>query len=274
MPRVSIPVPYVPGREGAGLVEAVGSQVTDIKPGDRVAFTGQVGSYAEYITVKADQLIPLPSDISFELGAAFPLQGMTAQYLVHDFYPIKRGDHVLVHAAAGGVGLLLVQWLCHLGAHVIGTVSTEEKAQIAKKAGAHDVILYTQQDFAVEAKKLTQEKGVDYIIDSVGKTTFSKDLEAIRTRGWICIFGSASGPADPIIPNSLQAKSITLSGGTLFNFIAQRKELLKRADAVLTAIREGWLHFKIDKVLPLAEASKAHQLMEDRQTSGKIILAI
>jgi NADPH2:quinone reductase len=272
--RVAIPVPFIPGREGAGIVEKIGEEVTDVKVGDRVAFTGQIGSYAEFIAVKANQLIHLPSDISFELGAAFPLQGMTAHYLVHDFYPVKPGDNVLVHAAAGGMGLLLVQWLKHLGARVIGTVSTEEKARIAKEAGAHDIILYTEQDFAEEVMKLTQGKGVDYIIDGVGKTTFHKDLEAIRTRGWICIFGSASGPAESLLPNSLQAKSITLSGGFLFNFIAHREELLRRANAVMTAIREGWLKFKIDKILTLAQASEAHQLLANRQTSGKIILRI
>lgn len=274
VPRVAAPLPFTPGREGAGIVEAVGEGVTEVKPGDRVAFTGQVGSYAEYIAVKAAELIPLPDDISFELGAAFPLQGMTAHYLLHEYYRIQPGDHVLVHAAAGGVGLLLVQWLKHMGAHVIGTVSTEEKARIARDAGADDIIFYTQQDFVSESLKLTHGKGVDYIIDGVGKTTFTKDLEAVRPLGWICIFGSASGPADAILPNSLQAKSITVSGGMLFTHIQTRENLLRRANAVINAIREGWLKFKIDKVLPLEQAAKAQQLMESRQTSGKVILKI
>lgn len=274
VPRVSVPLPFIPGREGAGIVEAVGEGVTEVKAGDRVAFTGQVGSYAEYIVVKAAELIPLPDDISFELGAAFPLQGMTAHYLVHEYYRIKPGDNVLVHAAAGGVGLLLVQWLKHMGARVIGTVSTEEKAKIARNAGADDIILYTQQDFVAESLKLTQDKGVDYIIDSVGKTTFSKDLEAIKPLGWITLFGSASGPADPLLPNSLQAKSVTISGGMLFTHISTREKLLRRANDVMNAIREGWLQFKIDKVFPLAEAAEAQHLMESRQTTGKVILEI
>lgn len=274
VPRVSVPVPFIPGREGAGIVEKIGAGVTEVKVGDRVAFTGHIGSYAEYTTIDAAQLIPLPDDISFELASAFPLQGMTAHYLLHDHYQIKRGDSVLVHAAAGGVGLLVVQWLKHMGAHVIGTVSTEEKAIIARDAGADDIIFYTKQDFVEEVKKLTNGKGVDYIIDGVGKTTFTKNLDAIRKRGWICIFGSASGPAEPLLPNALQAKSITVSGGMLFNYIATRDELLKRSSDVINAIREGWLHFKIDHVFPLPEAAKAQALLEGRKTSGKVILKI
>lgn len=274
VPRVAVPLPFIPGREGAGIVEAVGENVTDIKPGMRVAFTGQVGSYAQYIAVKTTDLIPLPDDISFEVGAAFPLQGMTAHYLTHDYYPVKAGDTVLVHAAAGGVGLLLVQWLNHMGARVIGTVSSAEKARAAKDAGAHDIIFYTQQDFVAETLKLTNGKGADYIIDGIGKSTFTKDLEAVRSKGWIAIFGSASGPADPLLPNALQAKSITVSGGFLFNYIQTRADLLRRSQDVINAIREGWLKFKIDHVLPLAEAAQAHQLLETRQTSGKVILVI
>lgn len=187
-------MPCTPGFEGAGIVEAVGEGVTEVKVGDRVAYTGAIGSYAEYNIVKAFQLIPLPNDISFEQGAAFPLQGMTAQYLLHEYYQIKKGDHVLVHAAAGGVGLLLTQWLKHMGAIVIGTVSTEEKATVAREYGADHLINYIKQDFVEESKKLTQGKGVDYIIDGVGLSTFTKDLDAVRTRGSICLFGSSSGP--------------------------------------------------------------------------------
>jgi NADPH2:quinone reductase len=214
----------------------------------------------------------LPDDITYEQGAACPLQGMTAHYLLHDYYQIKSGDSVLVHAAAGGVGLLLVQWLKHMGARVIGTVSTEEKATIARDAGADEIIFYTKQDFVEEVKKLTHGVGVDYIIDGVGKTTFTQDLEAVRTRGWICIFGSASGLADPLLPNALQAKSITVSGGMLFNHITLRDELLRRSAIVIQAMREGWLKFKIDHVLPLSEAAKAQELLEGRKTSGKVIL--
>lgn len=272
--RVAVQPPFIPGREGAGIVEAVGVDVTEVKVGDRVAYAGNLGSYAEYNTVKAALLIPLPKEISFEEGAAFPLQGMTAQYLVHEYYDIKANDTVLVHAAAGGVGLLLVQWLKHLGARVIGTVSTEEKAKIAKAAGADDIILYTQQDFVTETKNLTHGKGADYIIDGVGKDTFTKDLEAVRTRGSICLFGSASGPAEPLAPNSLQAKSITISGGSLFNYLSPRAELLKRAHDVLKGMREGWLNIKIDHAYPLEKAAEAQQKLEGRKTMGKVILKI
>jgi len=272
--RYATQLPFIPGLEGAGVVEAVGPGVQVVKPGDRVAYTGTIGSYAEYNLVKAEQLIPLPKEISFEQGAAFPLQGMTAHYLLHEFYTIKPGDTILVHAAAGGVGLLLVQWIKKMGGKVIGTVSTEEKAQLARQAGADHVILYNQQDFAEETKKLTQGRGADYIIDGVGKTTFTKDLEAAKIRGHICLFGSASGPAEPLLPNSLQAKSLTLSGGTLFTFLNTREELLTRAQAVLKGIGEGWLKLKIDYVFPLEEAAKAQAMLESRQTVGKVILKI
>lgn len=272
--RRDTPLPFIPGREGAGIVEAVGEGVTEVKPGDRVAYAGTLGSYAEYNIVKALQLIPLPDEISFEQGAAFPLQGMTAHYLLHDFYPIKPGMNVLVHAAAGGVGLLLVQWLKHLHARVIGTVSNEEKAAIAKAAGADDIVLYTKQDFVAETKKLTNEEGAEYIIDGVGKDTFTKDLEAVKTRGCICLFGSSSGPADPLAPNSLQTRSLTICGGTLDNHIRTREELLARAQDVLRGIREGWLKLKIDHVFPQAQAKEAQLALENRKTSGKVILTM
>lgn len=267
-------LPYVPGFEGAGIVEAVSADVTEVKPGDRVAYTGQLGSYAEFNVVKASQLIPLPQDISFEQGAAFPLQGMTAHYLVHDYYHVKAGDHVLVHAAAGGVGLLLVQWLKHLGATVIGTVSTEEKGAIAREAGADHVIFYNTQDFVAESKKITSDEGVDYIIDGVGKSTFTKDLEAARTGGHICIFGMSSGPAEPLHPNALQVKSLTVSGGNLFNSIHSGEDLHRCARDVLQGIREGWLKLRIDHVFPLQQASEAHRVLEGRKTMGKVILKI
>ena len=267
-------LPYTPGLEASGIVEEIGSGVTEVKVGDRVAYTGNIGSYAEYNVVKASHLIPLPKEFSFEQGAAFPLQGMTAHYLVHEYYKIKPKDHVLVHAAAGGVGLLLVQWLKHMGATVVGTVSTEEKAKIAREAGANYIIFYTKQDFVEEAKKITGGKGVDYIIDGVGKSTFAKDLEAVRQRGWICIFGSSSGPADPILPNSLQAKSITLSGGSLVDYLNTREEILRRARDVLNGVREGWLKLRIDHVFSLDQAAEAQRMLEGRKTTGKVILKI
>ncbi len=267
-------LPYTPGLEGSGVVEEIGENVSEVKVGDRVAYTGGIGSYAQYNIVKADQLIPLPDDITFEQGAAFPLQGMTAHYLVHDYFSIKPGTTILVHAAAGGVGLLLVQWIKHLGATVIGTVSTDDKAKIARDAGADHIILYTKQDFVEETKKLTGNKGADYIIDGVGKTTFTKDLDAVRRRGVICIFGSASGPAEPLAPNLLQQKSIILAGGSLFNSLDTRKELLTRAHDVLNGIREGWLQLNINHVLSFEEAAKAQEMLESRKTTGKVILTM
>lgn len=268
------PLPYIPGREGAGVVTAVGNQVKHIAVGDRVAYAGNLGTYAEYNLVPADQLIPLPKDITFEQGAAFPLQGMTAHYLLHEYHTIKPSDTILVHAAAGGVGLLLVQWIKKLGAKVIGTVSTKEKATVAKAAGADHVILYTEQDFVTETKKLTGGEGAHYIIDGVGKTTFTKDLEAVCAHGHICLFGSSSGPADSLAPNSLQAKSLTISGGSLFNQVNTRDALLKRANAVLTGMREGWLTLKIDHVFPLSKAADAQRMLEGRATMGKVILTM
>jgi len=273
-PAIPVPLPFIPGVEGAGIVEEISDGVTEVKPGDRVAFVGKLGAYAEYITVPSSQLIPLRKEINFDVGAAFPLQGMTAHYLVHEFYSIQPHDHVLVHAAAGGVGLLAVQWLKHIGAHVIGTVSSEEKAIIAREAGVDDVIIYTKQDFVNETKKLTNGIGADYIIDGVGKSTLTKDLDAIRTRGHICIFGLSSGAPDPIEAHKLQLKSISLSGGNLMNYLTSREELLRRADAVMNGINEGWLKINISHIYPLAESAKAQYLLESRQSTGKIILKI
>jgi NADPH2:quinone reductase len=267
-------LPYVPGYEGAGVVSEIGSKVSEVKVGDRVAYTGALGSYAEYNVVNAAQLIPLPDELSFEEGAACPLQGITAQYLVNDFYKIKPNDNVLIHAAAGGVGLLLVQWVKHLKGRVIGTVSTPEKASIVKEAGADHVILYTEQDFVEEVKRITQGIGADYIIDGVGKSTFTKDLEAARKYGHICIFGSASGPAEALAPNSLQTKSLTISGGSIFNCMNTHEELLERAGMVFNGIRERWLRLKIEHIFSLDDAAKAHAMLKGRQTSGKIILTI
>ncbi len=269
-----VKLPYIPGLEASGVVEAVGENVTGFRIGDRVAYTGHIGSYCEYSAVDAARLIPLPQHISFEQGAAFPLQGMTAHYLIHDFRELKPGDTVLVHAAAGGVGLLLVQWAKRLGATVIGTVSTPEKAYIATGAGADQVIIYTKQDFAAEVMRLTNGRGAQLIIDGVGKSTFSGDLEAVATRGHIVIFGAASGPADPIAPNALMAKSIDLSGGSLQNFIAKSDELVRRSGEVLRAIKEGWLKLRIDHVFPMNEAGKAHRRLEERQSMGKIVLRV
>ena len=267
-------VPFTPGAEGAGIVESVGEGVHRVKPSDRVAFTGVPGAYAEAVAVDADRLIPLPDDFSFEQGAAFPLQGMTAHYLIHEYRKPEAGDFVLVHAAAGGVGGLLVQWARHLGARVIGTTSSEEKARTAREAGAEHVVVYSNEDFAAETKRITKGHGADLIIDGVGRSTFKGDLEAVAARGHIVIFGSASGPADPISPNVLMSRSVSLSGGSLQNFTRTREELMWRANDVIEGIRQGWLKLNIEAVLPLAQAGKAHQLLENRMTQGKLVLSV
>ncbi len=265
-------LPFTPGLEGAGVVEAVGDGVNHVKTGMRVAYTGQPGAYAEASLVQAGSLIPLPDGLSWEQAASFPLQGMTAHYLIHEFRALKPGVVVLIHAAAGGMGLLLVQWAHQLGARVIGTVSTEEKALAAREAGADEVILYTQKDFVAETKRLTGGRGADLIIDGVGKTTFAGNLEAAALRGHIVIYGMASGPADPIGPNSLMGKSLSISGGSLGNYIANREDLLRRAQDVLEGMRAGWLKLRLDKVLPLAQAGDAHRLLEGRKVIGKVVL--
>jgi len=267
-------LPFIPGQEAAGVVEAVGEKVTEFRAGDRVAYTGRLGSYSEYTTIEAARLIPLPAGLSFVEGAAFPLQGMTAHYLIHEFRKIKPGDTVLIHAAAGGMGGLLVQWAKRLGATVIATVGSDEKAAAAREAGADQVILYTRQDFAAETKRLTGGRGADLILDGVAKSTLPGDLEAVAVRGHVVIYGAASGPADPVAPNSLMPKSISLSGGHLQNFTTTREEILRRSGDVLNAIRDGWLKLRIDSVVPLAEAEKAHRRLEGRQSMGKIVLRV
>lgn len=270
--RYPMKLPYIPGGEASGVVEAVGEGVSSVAVGDRVAYTGQPGAYAEKSIVQAERLIPLPAGMTFEQGAAFPLQGMTAHYLLHEFRTIVPGTVVLIHAAAGGMGLLLVQWARHMGARVIGTVSTEEKAKLAREAGAEEVILYTQQDFAIETKRLTGGRGAELIIDGVARTTFVQDLEAAAIRGHIVLYGSASGPADPFPPNTLQPKGLTLSGSTLVHFIATREDLMRRARDVLRDVQDGWLKLRIGRVFPLEQAAEAHRLLESRQTTGKLIL--
>jgi len=269
-----VQLPFIPGLEASGVIEAVGDNVIAFRPSDRVAYTGHLGSYSEYTVIEAERLIALPRELSFEQGAAIPLQGMTAHYLIHEFRKPKPGETVLIHAAAGGVGLLLVQWAKHLGATVIGTVSTEEKVVAAKEAGADHVVLYGKQDFVGETKRLTDGRGAELILDGVAKSTFTGDLEAVALRGHIVVFGSASGPADPVAPNSLGAKSISISGGSLGNYIATREELLRRSGEVVKAVKEGWLKLRIGQVLPLVEAEKAHRMLEGRQTMGKIVLKV
>lgn len=268
-----VPVPFTLGMEAAGVVEAIGPKVTNFQPGDRVAYARWQGAYAQAAVVPADSLIPLPEDISFEQGAAFPMQGITAHYLIHEFRKPVPGDVVLVHAAAGGVGLMLVQFAHHYGARVIGTVSSPAKADAAREAGAHEVINYTEQDFADEVLRLTDGHGADLIIDGVGKATFDGDLRAVAKHGNIVVFGAASGPAEPFSPGILIGGSRTVSGGDVADGIGTNEELLGRANDIIKGIRDGWLTSRIHATLPLAEAAEAHRLLEDRQTIGKILLS-
>ncbi len=265
-------LPFVAGREGAGIIEILGEGIEDFQPGDRVAFTGVMGSYARKCVVPAASLLKIPDEMSFEVGAAFPLQGMTAHYLLHDFRPLKAGETVLIHAAAGGMGLLLCAWAKKLGCRVIGTVSTPEKAALAQKAGADEIIFYNHEDFAPAVMKLTQNEGAHLIIDGVGKTTFRGDLECAAIRGNIAVYGFASGPAPKLTPADLMARGLSLHSGTLALFTRTREELLGRAEAVLRGWREGWLDFTPAHVFDLDDAAKAHELLESRASSGKIVL--
>ena len=267
------PLPYGLGLEGAGVVEAVGGGVTTVRVGDRVAWTGIPGSYATHNVVPADKLVTLPAGVDARAGASAMLQGMTAHYLAHSTYPLKAGDTCVVHAAAGGVGLLLCQMAKRAGARVIGTVSTEEKAKLAREAGAHDVILYTRQDFETEVKRLTGGKGVQVIYDSVGKDTFEKGFNCLAMRGYMVLYGASSGPVAPLDPQALNAKgSLFLTRPSLFHYTATREDLAKRAGDVLGWIQKGELKLRIGATFPLAEAAKAHQDLEGRRTTGKVLL--
>lgn len=265
--------PFVDGQEGAGVVTAIGSDVKNLKAGDRVAYSGVIGSYAEYAAVPADRLVKLPEKLDFRQGAAAMLQGMTAHYLCRTTYPLKAGDIALVHSAAGGVGLLLVQMAKKLGARVIGTVSTPEKAKLAREAGADDTILYTQQDFEAETKRLTDGKGVHVVYDGVGKDTFEKDLNILRPRGYVVYYGASSGPVPPFDLNKLAPKgSLFVTRPTLLHHIASREDLEKRSADVLGAIAAGELKLRIEHVYPLKDAPQAHRDLEGRKTTGKLLL--
>jgi NADPH2:quinone reductase len=271
--RYKAPLPFVLGQEGAGVVTAVGTEVKSVKVGDRVAWTAQLGSYAEYAAVPADRLVPIPPGVSDHEAAAAMLQGMTAQYLSHDTYPLKKGETALVHAAAGGVGLLLVQMAHNLGARVIATVSTEDKAKLARGAGADEVILYTQADFEAETKRLTGGKGVDVVYDSVGKTTFDKGLNILRPRGMMVLFGGSSGAVPPFDLIILTHKgSLFLTRPSLANYISTREELVARSGAVFSMIAAGTLKLRIEHTYSLAEAQRAQRDLEGRKTTGKLLL--
>ena len=271
--RYKVPLPFIAGQEGAGAVTAVGAEVKSVKVGDRVAWSSVQGGYAEYAAIPADKLVKIPQGVSDQQAGAAMLQGMTAHYLCYGVYPVKRGDVVLVHAAAGGVGLLLTQMCRNLGARVIGTVSTEEKAKLAREAGADEIIFYTQTDFEAETKRLTDGKGVNVVYDSVGKTTFEKGLNILKPRGMMALFGGSSGAVPAFDPILLSAKgSLFLTRPTLGHYTATREELESRAEAVFGMIAAGKLKLRIEHTYPLANAQQAHRDLESRKTTGKLLL--
>jgi NADPH2:quinone reductase len=271
--RYKAVVPFVPGQEGAGEVTAVGPEVKQLKVGDRVAYTMVMGSYTEYATVPEDRLVKIPQGVSYQQAAAAMLQGMTAHYLSHDTYPVKKGETALIHAAAGGVGLLLVQMTKNIGARVIGTVSTEEKAKLAREAGADEIILYTQADFEAETRRLTGGHGVDVVYDSVGKTTFEKGLNVLRPRGCMVLFGGSSGAVPPFDLIQLSQKgSLYITRPTLAHYIASREDLERRSRDVFAMIRASKLKLRIEHTYPLRDAAQAHRDLESRKTMGKLLL--
>ena len=271
--RYPAALPFINGQEAAGVVTSIGNDVNAINVGDRVAYTSVLGAYAEYSAVSADRLVKIPDQVDFTQAAACMLQGMTAHYLTHSTYPIKRGETALIHAAAGGVGLLLVQMAKNLGAHVIGTAGSSEKANLAREAGADEVIIYTEQDFESETRRLTDGKGVHVVYDGVGKTTFDKDLNVLRPRGYLVLFGGASGAVPPFDLMKLTQKgSLFVTRPSLGHYIATREELEQRSGDVMQMIVRGDLKLRIHKTYPLAEAQQAQRDLEGRKTTGKLLL--
>ncbi len=266
-------LPMIPGMEAAGIVDAVGPDVSDVQVGDRVVYAMRQGAYAEYAIVPATMLAPVPAGIDLHQAAAVMLQGMTAHYLTHSTYPLRQGDIALIHAAAGGVGLLLVQIAKRCGARVIGTVSTEEKATLAHEAGADDIILYTREDFSAAVRRLTDSTGVHVVYDSVGKTTFEGSLDCLRPRGYMVLFGQSSGAVPPFDPQVLNAKgSLFLTRPSLGHYLLTRDELLWRAGDLFAWMAAGELKVRIDATYPLEQAAEAHHALASRATSGKLLL--
>jgi NADPH2:quinone reductase len=265
--------PLTLGLEAGGTVTAVGANVSEVKVGDKVAYAGVPGAYAEYASVPAARLVVLPAGVSTKQGAAAMLQGMTAHYLACTTYPLKKGDTCLVHAAAGGVGMLLCQMAKMRGARVIGTVSTDEKAKLAREAGADETIIYTRQDFDAEVKRLTDGKGLQVVYDAVGKTTWDKSLNSLAPRGLIALYGQSSGPIGQIDPGILNTKgSLFLTRPSLNHHIASREELQSRAGEVLGWIRDGKLRLRTEFEFPLRDAAESHRALEGRKTTGKVLL--
>ena len=271
--RLRTPLPFIPGQEGAGVVTAVGGQTKTVKVGDRVAWSGTLGSYAEYVAAPEEHLVPVPAAITDEQAAAAMMHGLTAHYLVNDAHKLKAGETALVHAAAGGVGLLVVQMARAIGARVIGTASSEEKAQLAREAGAEEVIVFTKNDFESDVKRMTDGKGVDVVYDGVGKDTFEKNLNVMRLRGMLVLYGMSSGPVPPVDPAKLSEKgSLYMARTTLAHFTATRDELLARTSSLFGMIAAEKLHVRVAKKYSLAEAPQAHRDMEARKLAGKLLL--
>jgi NADPH2:quinone reductase len=268
-----VPLPFVPGTEAAGVVETVGAGVSEPAVGERVATVDAVGAYAERAIVPADRCVRLPEGVGPREAAAVMLQGMTAHYLVHGAYRLQRGDTCLIHAAAGGVGLLLCQMARRIGARVIGTVSTDAKAALARAAGADEIVFYTRESLVERVKALTGGRGVQVVYDSVGRATFDAGLDCLAPRGTMVLFGQSSGPVPPFDLQVLNRKgSLFVTRPTLGHYTATREELLMRANAVLAAVADGSLRVRIDRELPLDQAAEAHRLLESRATSGKLLL--
>ena len=268
-----LPMPFTPGMEGAGVVEVVGPGVTELLPGDRVAYAMELGAYAEYALVPAWKAVQIPTSLSNEEAAAVMLQGLTAHYLSHGSYPLSSADTALIHAAAGGTGQLLVQMAKIWGARVIATCSTEEKAALAKEAGADEVILYTEEDFEAMTMRLTDGRGVDVVYDSVGQATFDKSLNCLRPRGYMVLYGAASGAVAPMDPQILNRKgSLFLTRPSISHYMANREELMSRVTDIFNWIASGKLQVRIDQNFSLADAAEAHRYIEARQTKGKVLL--
>lgn len=269
------PLPFTPGTEGAGVVESVGADVTDLKPGDRVAYAGPVGGYAEERLIPADRLVKLPDSISFEQAAAMMLQGMTAHMLARSVYPVKPGQTVLIHAAAGGVGLILCQWAKALGATVIGTVGSDEKAELIRAHGCDYPIVYTRQDFVAEVDKVTKGEKVAVVYDGVGRDTFLPSLDCLARRGMMVSFGNASGPVDPF-PTLLLAQkgSLFLTRPTLYDYTLARSDLETAAKELFDAVMSGKVKIEVKQRFPLRDTAEAHRALEARQTSGSTVLTI
>lgn len=270
-----LPPPFTPGVEGAGTVEDVGPGVDHLKAGDRVAYAGPVGGYSEERIVPADRLVKLPDAISFEQAAGVMLRGMTARMLLRAVFPVQSGDTILVHAAAGGVGLIMCQWANAIGATVIGTVGSEEKAELARAHGCHHPILYTKQDFVAEVNKLTAGQKLPVVYDSVGRSTFAKSLDCLRPRGLMVSFGNSAGPVKPFAPALLAQKgSLFLTRPTLYHYIASRAELEQSAGELFEIIESGKVKVEVNQSFPLKDAAEAHRALESRKTTGSTILTV